>query len=43
MTRDGKVAWEFYNPNGVGDDNEFIASLFEIVRVDPDVAASWLQ
>ena len=43
VTREGKVAWEYYNPNGVGDDNEFIASLFEIVRVDSEVAAGWLQ
>jgi len=43
VTRDGKVAWEFYNPHGVGDDSELIASLFEVVRVDSDVAAGWLQ
>ena len=42
VTRDGKVVWEFYNPFGVGDNDELIASLFEVVRLDSDFPTEWV-
>jgi hypothetical protein len=35
--------WEFFNPNRVGERNEKIATLFEMVRYPPDYAAQWLS
>jgi hypothetical protein len=28
------MVWEFYNPERTGDDNELIATLFDVLRVD---------
>ena len=46
LTRDKEIVWEFHNPARAGDDNEFIAALFEVERlsedldfVDPDYVA----
>jgi len=35
VTRDHELVWEFYNPHRAGDRNELIATLFEVIRVDP--------
>jgi hypothetical protein len=37
------IAWEFYNPHRAGDNNELIASLFEMIRLHPDYTSNWLQ
>jgi len=39
---DGYIVWEFLNPQRAGDDDELIASLFEVVRLPPGYASSWL-
>lgn len=36
VTRDGRVVWEFYNPNRAGDQGELVAVLFEMLRLPPD-------
>ncbi|MEM7203439.1 MAG: arylsulfotransferase family protein [Planctomycetota bacterium] len=36
VTPDGDVVWEYLNPHRAGEDNELIASLFEVVRFDWD-------
>ncbi len=36
VTPAGEIVWEFLNPNRAGDDNELIASLLEVVRIDRD-------
>ena len=41
VTPDNKIVWEFYNPERAGDDNEFIATLFEVVRLPADFDPSW--
>ena len=33
VTRDGRVVWEFYNPNRAGERQELVAVLFEMVRL----------
>jgi hypothetical protein len=34
VTREGEIVWEFYSPHRAGDDDELVATLFEIDRVD---------
>ena len=33
VTRDGRVVWEYYNPNRAGEHQELVAVLFETVRL----------
>ncbi|MES1242300.1 MAG: arylsulfotransferase family protein [Acidobacteriota bacterium] len=33
VTRDGRVVWEYYNPNRAGERKELVAVLFEVVRL----------
>ena len=33
VTRDGRVVWEYYNPNRAGEHKELVAVLFEVVRL----------
>ena len=42
VTREKEIVWEFYNPNRAGDDDELIASLFEVIRLPPDFPGDWL-
>jgi hypothetical protein len=42
ITRNGGVVWEYYNPFRAGEDNELIATLFELERLDPDYFP-WLE
>ncbi len=43
VTRDKRVVWEFYNPHRAGPDGELIATLFEVVRLEPDFPTHWLN
>jgi hypothetical protein len=36
VTPDKRIVWEFLNPNRAGDQNELIATLFEVKRIDYD-------
>ena len=38
----GEIVWEFFNPQRAGEQDELIASLFEVVRLPRDFAA-WLE
>lgn len=42
VTSEGKIVWEFYNPARAGDDNELIATLFEVLRLPADFPLSWV-
>ncbi len=42
VTSDGRVAWEFFNPERAGADDELIASLFQLQRVPRDDVDAWL-
>jgi hypothetical protein len=35
VTKEKKIVWEFTNPHRAGEQNELIASLVEVIRVDP--------
>ena len=41
-TPDHTIVWEFVNPHRAGDDDEFIATLFEVVRLESDFPLNWL-
>jgi hypothetical protein len=40
---DMTVAWEYVNPAHAGESNEFIASIFDMVRLRPDFPLDWLS
>jgi hypothetical protein len=42
VTPDKRIVWEFHNPARTGDDDELIATLFEVVRLPPELP-SWLK
>ena len=39
----GDIVWEFLNPARAGENREYIAALFEVVRLGDDFDASWAQ
>jgi len=41
VTSDGDIVWEFYNPHRAGENDEFIAALFQMDRFPRDFA-KWL-
>jgi hypothetical protein len=43
VTPDGTVVWEFVNPHRAGNNNELIATLFEVFRTPDDWELSWLE
>jgi hypothetical protein len=43
VTPDKTIAWEFYNPHRAGKNNELIASLFEVIRINPRYNLDWLK
>lgn len=45
VTPDNKIVWEFINPYRAGTDNELIATLFEVIRMDVDYFSGqdWLS
>lgn len=42
VTPDGRVVWEYRTPHRAGDEDELVATLFEVVRL-PRSAAAWLE
>ena len=42
ITPENKIVWEFYNPHRAGDSAEYIATLFELLRLPPDFPTDWL-
>jgi len=34
VTSDGRIVWEFHNPNRAGKNSELVATLFEVIRLD---------
>ena len=43
VTPQGDTVWEYFNPARAGDNNEFIANLFEIERLPEDFPTDWLD
>ncbi len=42
VTSDGETVWEFISPFRTGAEEEFIATLFEVVRIAPPLFLEWL-
>ena len=43
VTPDKTIVWEFYNPHRAGKRKEFIATLFEVIRLESDFPIAWIQ
>jgi hypothetical protein len=43
VTPDKRIVWEYYNPARAGDNNDLIATLYEVVRLDSTFGATWLK
>ena len=43
VTPEKETVWEFYNPHRAGDDQELIATLFELLRLPPDFPTDWVH
>ncbi len=43
VTADQEIVWEYYNPHRSGAENEFIATLFDMVRLAPDFPRDWMR
>lgn len=41
VTKKGKIVWEYINPHRAGENDELIATLFHVERIEPDYA-KWL-
>lgn len=41
VTDAGEVVWEFWNPHRAGPNQEYIAALFEVIRLPADFGAGW--
>ena len=41
VTPNGEIVWEFFTPNRAGEQHEYIASLFEVLRLPPDFPVTW--
>ncbi len=43
LTREGDVVWEYRNPRRAGDREQYVATLFEVVRLPEAFGADWLD
>ena len=43
VTPDKKIVWEFLNPKRAGQNNELIAVVSDMVRMEPDLPLDWLK
>ena len=43
VTPSGEIVWEFLNPHRAGKHDNLIATLFDVVRFDPDLSLDWLE
>jgi hypothetical protein len=43
VTQDMKIVWEFFNPHRAGKDQQLIAAIYEIIRLDHDFPLIWLE
>lgn len=42
VTPDKTIVWKYINPAQAGDNREYIATLFEVVRLAPDFPTGWV-
>jgi hypothetical protein len=34
--------WEFYNPHRAGENGQYIATIFELLRLSPEFPTDWV-
>jgi outer membrane protein assembly factor BamB len=42
VTPDKQIVWEFYNPHRAGKNDQFIATIFELLRLPPELGVDWI-
>jgi hypothetical protein len=42
VTPDKRIVWEFYNPHRAGENDQYIATIFELLRLPPDFPTDWI-
>ena len=42
VNRDGEIVWEFRSPHRAGPDQEFVATLAELIRLPADFPTAWV-
>jgi hypothetical protein len=42
VDRAKKIVWEFFNPHRAGEDDRYIATIFELLRLPPDFPLDWI-
>ena len=43
VTPDKEIVWEFFNPNMTGKNNELIAAIPELIRLEYSDSFDWIQ
>lgn len=43
VTQDGSIVWEYVSPHRSGSDGEYVATLFEVIRLPVDELPDWLD
>jgi hypothetical protein len=43
VNSDGEIVWEYINPYFAGKEGNLIATLFDVIRLDPDFPTDWLN
>ena len=43
VTSQGEIVWEYLNPYRAGDDDEFIATLYEMIRLPQNFPMAWAE
>jgi hypothetical protein len=43
VTSAGAIVWEFHNPHRAGEEGEYIATLFDMVRLPPEFPTAWIE
>ncbi len=43
VTRDKRIVWEFRNPSRAGEDDNYVATLFDLIRLPQGFPTGWLD
>jgi hypothetical protein len=42
VTPNKQIVWEFYNPHRAGENDQYIATIFELLRLPPEFPIDWI-
>jgi hypothetical protein len=42
VTPENRTVWEFYNPHRAGENDRYIATIFELLRLPPEFPTDWI-